>query len=65
VDIEGFQLHITRLPNYPIPLVRPLHFVLHAVRQLLDLFGLPEHFNRKNVFIRFVHVRFQFPGQFH
>jgi len=46
-------------------LVRPLHFVLYAVRQLFDFFCFLQHINRKDVLIRFVHVLFQLPGQLH
>jgi len=45
--IKVFKLQnypITKLPN--APLVRPLHFVLHAVCQLLNLLRLLDHVER-------------------
>jgi hypothetical protein len=37
-------------------LVRTLHLVFHAVRQLLDFLSALDYVERKNIFIRLVHV---------
>ena len=44
------------------PLV-PLHPLLHAVRQLLDLIRLAHHIQRQRVLVRLVHRRLQLIGQ--